>query len=115
VAGSLNQFDLSFFHALRQIITRPGDVPDWEVRGYQRAVRSAMPGNLKRQERGRQTGDSKTAREGVWISWCEWKARALNLLFLEHGLTGEPGRITSETVRDGTKRAARRREELSGC
>jgi hypothetical protein len=65
------------------------------------------------EERGQQTGDSETAREGVWISWCKWKARALNRLFLEHGLTGEPGRITAETVRDRTMRAARHRNETS--
>jgi hypothetical protein len=64
-------------------------------------------------ERAAQSGDLEAARKEVWISWCEWKARALNRLFLEHGLTGEPGRITAETVRDGTKRAARRREETS--
>jgi hypothetical protein len=42
-----------------------------------------------------------TARREVWISWYEWKARELNRLFQNQGLTGQPGRITAETVRRG--------------
>jgi hypothetical protein len=42
------------------------------------------------------------------MSWAEWKAVALNRLFLEQGRTGAPGRITAETVRHG-ERATRRR------
>jgi hypothetical protein len=59
------------------------------------------------EERGR-TGNSETAREEVWISWCEWKAGELNRIFQEHGLTGQPGRIKPETIRDDMERAARR-------
>jgi hypothetical protein len=59
-------------------------------------------------ERAARTGDAEDARQEVWISWCEWKAREMNRLFLEHGLTGEPGRITAETVRDEMERAAHR-------
>ena len=33
------------------------------------------------------------------MSWCEWQAAALNRLFLEQGVTGQPGRITPETIR----------------
>jgi len=33
------------------------------------------------------------------MSWCEWQAAALNRLFLEQGATGQPGRITPETIR----------------
>jgi hypothetical protein len=35
------------------------------------------------------------------VSWCEWKAAALNRLFHEQGVTGQPGRITASTVRHG--------------
>jgi hypothetical protein len=38
-------------------------------------------------------------REERLMSWCEWKAAALNRLFLEQGVIGKPGRITAETVR----------------
>jgi hypothetical protein len=40
------------------------------------------------------------------MSWAEWKALALNRLFLEQGRTSTPGQITAETVRNG-QRAAR--------
>lgn len=45
------------------------------------------------------------------ISWAEWKAAALNRLFEEPGATGQPGRITAETVRHGERL---RRDERSG-
>ena len=38
------------------------------------------------------------------IPWPEWKAAALNRLFQEQGVTGEPGRITAATVRHGERR-----------
>ena len=31
-------------------------------------------------------------------SWADWKAAALNRLFLEQGVTGRSGRITAATV-----------------
>jgi hypothetical protein len=45
--------------------------------------------------------DQVAARAENAISWPEWKARALNRLFLEQGRTGGPGRITPATVRHG--------------
>ncbi len=45
----------------------------------------------------------------VWISYYEWKARELNWLFQEQGVTGGPGHITAETVRDGLSRRSRTR------
>jgi hypothetical protein len=42
--------------------------------------------------------DSSTLTERV-MSWAEWKAGALNQLFLELGSTGRPGRITPDTIR----------------
>jgi hypothetical protein len=33
--------------------------------------------------------------------WAEWKAKELNRLFQEQGVTGEPGQITAATVRQG--------------
>jgi hypothetical protein len=46
--------------------------------------------------------DSSTATERV-MSWAEWKAAALNQLFLEFGSTGQPGRITADTIRHGER------------
>jgi hypothetical protein len=40
-------------------------------------------------------------------SWREWKAAALNEIFLKHGTTGRPGRITAETVAHGEKQTGR--------
>ena len=44
--------------------------------------------------------DSSTATERV-MSWAEWKAAALNQLFLELGSTGRAGRITADAIRHG--------------
>ena len=44
--------------------------------------------------------DSATAPERV-MSWAEWKAAALNRIFLEQGTAGQSGRITAETIRHG--------------
>jgi len=41
------------------------------------------------------------------MSWAEWQARNLNRLFLEEGQTGQPGRITADTVRHGQRIQAR--------
>jgi hypothetical protein len=58
------------------------------------------------QERATTSGDHAAACREVWISWAEWKARQLNRLFLDHGATGQPGRITAETVRRGERRGS---------
>jgi hypothetical protein len=42
-----------------------------------------------------------TASKEIWISRHEWKARALNSLFQEQGLTRKPGKITAATVQHG--------------
>jgi hypothetical protein len=52
-------------------------------------------------EVGQRSGNPEAARREVWLDWCEWKAVALNRLFLEQGAIGQPGRITAETVRHG--------------
>src|SRR5262249_14687218 len=55
--------------------------------------------------------DSSSAPEGV-MSWAQWKAAALNRLFKEQGLLGQPGHITAETVSHGeqmTQTASSRR------
>jgi hypothetical protein len=52
-------------------------------------------------EVGHRSGDAEGARREVWLDWCEWKARMLNRLFQEQGVTGQPGRITGATVRHG--------------
>ena len=38
-----------------------------------------------------------------WLAELEWKAAALNRLFLEQGTSGQPGRITAETVLHGER------------
>jgi hypothetical protein len=58
-----------------------------------------------------QTGDAEEAREEVWMSWCEWKAREMNRLFQEHGLTGQPGQIKPETIQDGLERGAQQKSK----
>jgi len=55
-----------------------------------------------------QTGYAEDARQEVWISWCEWRAREMNRLFREHGLMGQPGQIKPETIQDGLERGVRR-------
>ena len=43
--------------------------------------------------------------EPVGVPWAEWKAAVLNRLFQQQGVTGELGRITPETIRDGERKA----------
>jgi len=38
------------------------------------------------------------------VSWAEWKADQLNRLFRDQGSTGQPAKITAETVRHGAAR-----------
>jgi hypothetical protein len=38
--------------------------------------------------------------------WAEIKAAALNRLFHEQGVTGQPGRITAATVRHGLRKSS---------
>lgn len=45
-----------------------------------------------------------------FMSWAEWKAAALNRLFLEQGSSGHPGRITADTVRHGESPPRRPRD-----
>jgi hypothetical protein len=68
----------------------------------------AEPGKAESADEEMAQAGARSDLEGV--PWAEWKARALNRIFQEHGLTGKPGRITAETIRDGLERAARRRE-----
>jgi len=53
------------------------------------------------------TGDPERAQREVWMSWYEWKAAALNRLFQEQGVTGQPGRIPAATVRHGERKPGR--------
>lgn len=62
-------------------------------------------------ERAAQTGDAAVARQEVWVSWCEWKARELNRIFDEHGCPGQgraSSNITAAIVADGWEKQARR-------
>lgn len=47
----------------------------------------------------------KSKDEPVGVPWAEWKAAELNSLFQQQGLTGELGRITPATIRDGERKA----------
>jgi hypothetical protein len=42
--------------------------------------------------------------EGKSATRAEWKAAMLNKLFLEQGVTGQPGRITAATVLHGERK-----------
>lgn len=52
-----------------------------------------------------------------YLSWENWKARALNELFLVQGVVGESGRISAATIRHGESGAGRRAdwEWGAGC
>jgi hypothetical protein len=43
----------------------------------------------------------------MFKDWPAWKAAMLNELFRQQGVTGQPGRITAETVRHGERLPAR--------
>lgn len=47
------------------------------------------------------TAEPSDEPERTAVSWPEWKAASLNKLFREQGITGQPGRITAATVRNG--------------
>jgi hypothetical protein len=66
---------------------------------------SVIPAKIPGRKSGVAEVDSATPRERV-MSWSEWKATALNRLFLEQGATRQSGRITAETVRDGQQAPA---------
>ena len=55
--------------------------------------------------------DSAASTEGL-MSWTEWKAAALNMLFFKQRTAGQPGRITAATVRHGE--AGRERVDPAG-
>jgi hypothetical protein len=42
------------------------------------------------------------------IPYGEWQAARLNAIFAEHGVLGEPGRITAETVQGGLEKQAKK-------
>jgi hypothetical protein len=69
----------------------------------QKAELACSPESLRElaDERAAESGEPETAPREVWLSWAEWKARDLNRIFQERGLTGQPGRINAETVRRG--------------
>ena len=44
---------------------------------------------------------SEVDADSPGVPWAEWKAEALNRLFEEQGVTGQPGQITAATIRHG--------------
>jgi hypothetical protein len=67
-------------------------IPDQDVRDEIEALKRRMDGCLS----------PGTARECV--SAAEWQAQVLNQMFLEQGVTGQPGKITAGTVRHGERK-----------
>jgi hypothetical protein len=89
------------FGARRGEIWTPGEI-EFVARIPDQAIRGEIEA-LKRQLDGRLSPDA--AGEGV--SPAEWKAASLNRLFEEQGVRGEPGRITTATVRHGERKESK--------
>lgn len=84
--------------------SKPGFVgfdgaPQGDLRKIRGAEESSEPEN-QTGNRIQAAVDSASSPERV-MSWAEWKAAALNRLFLEQGTAGQAGRITAETIRHG--------------
>jgi hypothetical protein len=78
----------------------------WQTRGNRdpNTPNAEPAGSLELQREGNSASiEPDGGRSERWLSWAEWKARELNRLFLEHGLMGQIGRITAETVRHGER------------
>jgi hypothetical protein len=60
-----------------------------------------------------QLGEESAPEPERGISWAEWKAAALNRLFREQGVTGQPGRITATTIRHGEAGLGRKSGSVS--
>jgi len=52
---------------------------------------------------GATPGEISKIDEGRGTPWAEWKAAALNRLFQEQGVTGQPGNIKAATVLQGKR------------
>ena len=75
-----------------------GEHPEISHRGN-----SDCPAPNERQGHSQPAVDCSSERERV-MSWADWQAANLNRLFVEQGLTGQPGRITGDTVRHGQRK-----------
>ena len=75
--------------------SKPGPAPLEAVQAYSPA---ASPGGC---ELAHVSVASEGAEHERAVSRAEWKAAALNQLFQEQGVTGQPGRITAATVLHG--------------
>ena len=89
------------FRALDELVGKP---PAEEV--PQGVPSECWPESLKElaDERAAASAEPEAARLEVWLDWAEWKARELNRLFLEEGVTGQPGNITADTIRHGERK-----------
>jgi len=83
-AQELDQADLAEF--AQNEPTKPSDHAEGSV-GFV----GATPGEISKIDEGRGT------------PWAEWKAAALNRLFQEQGVTGQPGNIKAATVLQGKR------------
>jgi hypothetical protein len=94
------------FDARRGEVWLPGEI-ELVGRIEDQAIRDEVA-DFKRQMNGRFSRDTAGAR----LSPEALKAAALNKLFQEQGVTGQPGRIKAETVRDGEHKAGA--EQIKG-
>jgi len=78
------------------------------------ALSEPESGPATQQKPERAAASPHSEPDEVLIPWAEWKARELNRLFLEKGVTREPGRITTETVRNGERMASNGADEAGG-
>ncbi len=88
------------FLALDELVGKP--VADMTTEGISP---EGWPESLRElaDERAATSAEPETARREVWLSWVEWRAMALNRLFQEQGVTGQPGKITAATVEHGER------------
>lgn len=81
----------------------PSRGPSGVPQGISHAGESVSGSPNERKESIQPGVDCAGKQERV-MSWSDWKAAALNRLFLEQGLTGQSGRITGDTVRHGQRK-----------
>jgi hypothetical protein len=76
--------------------------------GFVGATPAKSPGICAEPERGFDGSTYPGFPEIHGTPWAEWKADALNRLFEDYGVIGQPGRIMAKTVQDGLDHPPRR-------
>ena len=90
----------NYLELARRALENAGWSPIPAVSDMTSSISSGSESTTAEEDRGTATTCGTCGVESG-ISWPEWKAAALNRLFEGQGVTGEPGRITPETVRHG--------------